>query len=322
MVAPLLRETAKAHKRTETKEMTVTELELRSLLLKKKREGRHLERAELNWLCRATWRKRRALKREKRLTMIKESAETQENTKQAFQLEFDCEARKTRNSSRKLLPRPPLNSCGPRRSYPIRETSLDGASEKLVGGLCGWNADLNEETGESLEHTEKWERFTGSVHSGCFESIASGMSGKAGEIVVGDVLGHEFSEGMAVLFGGCGCESGGCNVFDPVQADRWLMRDAKRLGLRMAQVTPSTAVRECAVPKTHADAGLFLLLQVAELSREWQREIVVVQLDVKKAFDHVDHRAAFKAMRLQGVSPFSVALMAAIWNGSCMKARL
>ena len=42
--------------------------------------------------------------------------------------------------------------------------------------------------------------------------------------------------------------------------------------------------------------------------REWQREIVVVQLDVKKALDHVDHRAAFKAMKLQDVSPFSMAL--------------
>ena len=49
---------------------------------------------------------------------------------------------------------------------------------------------------------------------------------------------------------------------------------------------------------------------------------MVVQLDVKKAFDLVDHRAAFKAMKLQGVSLFSMALIAAIWNGSCMKARL
>ena len=48
----------------------------------------------------------------------------------------------------------------------------------------------------------------------------------------------------------------------------------------------------------------------------------MVQLDVKKAFDHVDHRAAFRAMKLQGVSFFSMALIAAIWNGSCMKARL
>ena len=47
--------------------------------------------------------------------------------------------------------------------------------------------------------------------------------------------------------------------------------------------------------KVHADAGLFLLLQAAELP---------VQLDVKKA------------------GPYSMALIAAIWNGSCMKVRL
>ena len=82
------------------------------------------------------------------------------------------------------------------------------------------------------------------------------------------------------------------------------------------------SVQTALVPKTHADAGLFLLLKAAELSREWQREIVVVQLDVKKAFDHVDHRAAFRAMKLQGVSLFSMALIAAIWSGSCMKACL
>ena len=49
---------------------------------------------------------------------------------------------------------------------------------------------------------------------------------------------------------------------------------------------------------------------------------MVVQLDVRKAFDHVDHRAALKAMKLQGVSLFSMALIAAIWSGSCMKACL
>ena len=74
------------------------------------------------------------------------------------------------------------------------------------------------------------------------------------------------------------------------------------------------------MPKAHADAGFFLLL-AAELSREWQTEIVVVQLDVKKAFGHVEHRAAFKAMRLQSLSPFSMALNAAIWSGSYKKAR-
>ena len=113
----LLLETAKGHKRRETKEVTVAELELKTLLLKMKREGRHLERAEMNRLCRTHWRKRRALKREKHLTKIKESAETV-------------------NASKKR------------------------ALEKLESGLCGWNADLSEETGESLEQIQK----LGKVH--------------------------------------------------------------------------------------------------------------------------------------------------------------
>ena len=100
--------------------------------------------------------------------VCRDGESSQENTKQAFQLEFDCETRKSRNSSHKLLPRSPLNSCGPRRYDPIRETSLDRALEKLESGLCGWNADLNEETGESIEQTEK-----SGKDSGCFESIAS-----------------------------------------------------------------------------------------------------------------------------------------------------
>ena len=78
------------------------------------------------------------------------------------------------------------------------------------------------------------------------------------------------------------------------------------------------SVQSAFVPKTHADAGVFLL-QAAELSRE----IVVVQLDVKKRHATTrDHRAASKAMRLQSLSPSSTALITAIWNGSCMKARL
>ena len=119
------------------------------------------------------------------------------------------------------------------------------------------------------------------------------MSGKAGEIVVGDVLGHDFPGGVAVLSDGHGSESGGCNVPDQVQADRRPIRGAKSLGLRVAQVTsppsllphphptptpphptpphPPTAVRECAdgfLLRRHTQMlGLFLWLQAAELSR-------------------------------------------------------
>ena len=117
VMSALLLGTAKGHKRRETKEVTEAELELKTLLLKKKREGRHLERAEMNRLCRTHWRKRRALKREKHLTKIKESAETV-------------------NASKKR------------------------ALEKLESGLCGWNADLSEETCESLEQIQK----LGKVH--------------------------------------------------------------------------------------------------------------------------------------------------------------
>ena len=53
----------------------MTELELKTLPLRKKKTGRNLERSKLNWLCREIWRKRRALKREKHLDKIKESAE-------------------------------------------------------------------------------------------------------------------------------------------------------------------------------------------------------------------------------------------------------
>ena len=103
VVAPLPLETAKSHRKLESKEMSVTELKLKSLLLRKKRDGRQLGRRELNWLCRAIWRQRRALTREKHPNTIKESAETvkspQENTKQSFQLELDCETGKSSQTS-------------------------------------------------------------------------------------------------------------------------------------------------------------------------------------------------------------------------------
>ena len=68
--------------------MSVTEIELKSLLLRKKTR-RHLERTELNLLCRAIWRKRRALKREKHLTKIKESAELEKDPKKTQSKHFN-----------------------------------------------------------------------------------------------------------------------------------------------------------------------------------------------------------------------------------------
>ena len=87
-LAPLLVETVMAHRKLEARETSVTELELKTLLLRKK-TGRNLERSELNWLCREIWRKRRALKREKHLDKIKESAEMEKAPKKTQSKHFN-----------------------------------------------------------------------------------------------------------------------------------------------------------------------------------------------------------------------------------------
>ena len=206
------------------------------------------------------------------------------------------------------------------------ERKLGRAVEKHENGLCRRNVDLTKETGECSEEIEKWERFIGSNHSRCLESIASRMFGEIGEIVVVDVLGYDFPGRLAVLNDGNGSEVVGATCltkFRPIAGLCAMRRVLGKVWLKSLRPLRYESVQTAFVPKTHADAGLFLLLKAAELSRGWHREIVVVQLGVKKAFDHVDHRAAFKAMKLQGqgVSLFSMALIAAIWNGSCMKAR-
>jgi hypothetical protein len=82
------------------------------------------------------------------------------------------------------------------------------------------------------------------------------------------------------------------------------------------------SVQTAFVPGSHADTGVFMINRAAELSREWRVPLVLAQLDVKKAFDHVDHRAAFKAMRLQGISLHAIALISAIWACSLVSVSL
>ena len=72
------------------------------------------------------------------------------------------------------------------------------------------------------------------------------MFGKAGEVVVADVLEHGFPGRLAVFVDGDGSESGECNVLDQVQAYCWAVCDGKSLGLRLAQVSPSTEIRKSA----------------------------------------------------------------------------
>ena len=132
-LVPLLVETAKAHREMESKEMSVTEMELKTLLLRKKNTGRHLERSELNWLCREIWRKKSIETREalgQDQGECRDGESPQENAEQAFQLEINCNGRKSRICSHKILPRPLLNLSRTGGVNPIRETAFCGAVEK------------------------------------------------------------------------------------------------------------------------------------------------------------------------------------------------
>ena len=82
---------------------------------------------------------------------------------------------------------------------------------------------------------------------------------------------------------------GGCNVLDEVQAYCWTVCDAKSLGLRLAQVTPSTEIRKCADCVCAEDTCRCWFVFAVESGGTVSRVAEVVQLDVKKAFDHVDH---------------------------------
>ena len=86
--------------------MTVTELELKTLLLQKKSEGKHLGRAELpiNLEKTESVESRKTFNQDQR--EFRDGESPQENTMQSFQLEFDCETRESRNSSRTLLQMP------------------------------------------------------------------------------------------------------------------------------------------------------------------------------------------------------------------------
>ena len=116
--------------------MTVTELELKTPLLQKKREGRHFE--QILHCNRA-----KTESPEARITSHQDQGACRDgkslrgNTKQTFQLEFDCKR------SHRFLPRFLFNSCGPKGHCPIRDNLLDEVVEKLEKRLCRRSADLN-----------------------------------------------------------------------------------------------------------------------------------------------------------------------------------
>ena len=105
------------------------------------------------------------------------------------------------------------------------------------------------------------------------------MSGKAGEVAVVDVLGHGFPGRLAVFVDGDAPKVVGATCLTKFRPIAGLCAMRKVLGYVWLKSLPPLryeSVQTVFVPKTHADAGLFLLLKAAELSREWQKEIVVV----------------------------------------------
>ena len=137
----------------------MTELELKSLLLRKKKTGRYLERSELNWLCREIWRKRTALKRERHLDKIKESAEMGKAPKKTQSKHFNWSSIAKDENPESVLTKffQYLYSISgrPRGDNPNRETPLGAAVEKPENGLCWRNVDFAKETGKCLEEAEK-----------------------------------------------------------------------------------------------------------------------------------------------------------------------
>ena len=113
------------------------------------------------------------------------------------------------------------------------------------------------------------------------------MFGEIGKIAVVHVLGHDFPGRLAMLNYGNGSESGGCNVLDQVQANRWDVCDAKSLGPRLAHVTSSTEIRERTNCVCAEDACrcLCLLLQAAELSRVWQKRNCAYKISANNGVD-------------------------------------
>ena len=96
-----------------------------------------------------------------------------------------------------------------------------------------------------------------------------------------------------------------------------LLTIRKVLGYMFLEALPQLqfqSVQTAFIAGAHACTGVHTLLRVAELAREWGAPVCAAQLDLKKAFDHVSHVAAFDAMDQQGVPLAAQALIAKLWD--------
>jgi len=76
------------------------------------------------------------------------------------------------------------------------------------------------------------------------------------------------------------------------------------------------SVSQCG--RSTIDAILALCL-LSELHREFDRPLNVVYLDIKAAFDYVDRRAPWKALRSRGVPAILIDLISALHDGTAVR---
>ena len=135
-----------------SRETSVTVLQLKTLLLRKKRNGRQLGKDRVELALPSNLKEGESVKTretsEQDQGMCRVGESPQENAKQALKLELDSKTRRPRICSHKLLPRTLLGSSRPRRGNPIRETTLGRVVEKTENGLCWRYAIFTKETGK------------------------------------------------------------------------------------------------------------------------------------------------------------------------------
>ena len=99
----------------------------------------------------------------------------------------------------------------------------------------------------------------------------------------------------------------------------------KLLGYIWMQMLPTIHYESCQcgfVPRAQAADGVFALKRASELSREWDKGLFVLQLDLSKAFDRVKHSAIIRALKLQGCSLQCLAVLCAMLQNSKTSATL
>ena len=74
-------------------------------------------------------------------------------------------------------------------------------------------------------------------------------------------------------------------------------------------VTTFLSLQTAFVPGVSAAHGVYVLKRAAELAREWAVPMVIVQLDLKKAFDRIRHSEVLRCLRKKGVSTQLLAVL-------------